>query len=83
MEEELLIYEAFPYQASDSMGADQRLKLRFKKVDHGLILKEKMRMRMRQRRKGEEEAEEDNAELENIQRLRCFNNVSGYSGVML
>lgn len=79
VEEELLIYEAFPFQASDSSAADQRLKLRFKKFDHGLILKE--RARGRQRRKGDEEEEEDLSHLDKILRLRCFNDVSGYSGV--
>ena len=79
VEEELLIYEAFPFQASDSSAADQRLKLRFKKFDHGLILKE--RARSRQRRKGDEEEEEDLSHLDKILRLRCFNDVSGYSGV--
>ena len=79
MEEELLIYEAFPFQASDSSAADQRLKLRFKKFDHGLILKE--RARGRQRRKGDEEEEEDLSHLDKILRLRCFNDISGYSGV--
>ncbi|KAK7115084.1 hypothetical protein V1264_001025 [Littorina saxatilis] len=81
VEEELLIYEAFPYQASDSPATDKHLKIRFKKIDHGLILKEKASGR--QRRKGEEEEEDDRAQLENIQRLRCFTDVSGYSGVFI
>ncbi|KAL8570429.1 hypothetical protein ACOMHN_034464 [Nucella lapillus] len=80
VEEELLIYEAFPFQASDASGADKRLKLRFRKVDHGLILKEKMRNR--QRKKGEDE-EENRSGLDIIQRLRCFSDVSGYSGVFV
>lgn len=80
VDEDLLIYEAFPYYPVDSTVSDQRLKLRFKKYDHGLILKEQPHSR--QHKKGEEDGEEkEKVILDTIQQLRVFDGVSGYSGV--
>ena len=39
---ELLVYEAFPHQGgAAAAGSADRLKLRFKKMRHGLILRER------------------------------------------
>ena len=66
------------------------LQIRFRKVSHGLILREKRAQASRVRKgagvageAGEEEEEppDENTPPDHIQQLRYFQNVSGYSGV--
>ena len=74
--EDFLLYEAFPYYHAKG---DNRLKVRFKKVQHNLILKER---KIKIRKKGEETVEEhDEFHDEKTQQFRYFENISGYSGV--
>ncbi|PVD20429.1 hypothetical protein C0Q70_18584 [Pomacea canaliculata] len=82
VDKDLLIYEAFPFQSSDSNPSENRLKVRFKKYDHGLILNETWGQVPN---KGEqtEVNEVEGPALDSTQWLRTFNNVSGYSGVFV
>lgn len=75
----LLIYEAFPYFQSK---ADNHLKIRFKKVQHNLILKER---KVKARKRGEEIIvdEFDEFKHECGQWFRYFDDISGYSGVFI
>ena len=68
---ELTVYEIFPYY-EPKLSSDQ-LKMRFKKVSHGLILRE---------RKGKTKRSERNSLLSKNQ-LRYFNDVAGYEGVFI
>lgn len=78
IEEEFLLYEAFPYYQAKE---DNHLKLRFKKVQHNLILKER---KIKTRKKGEELIEEHGEfHDERTQQFRYFDDISGYSGVFI
>lgn len=78
VEDGLLIYEAFPYCQSKT---DNHLKIRFKKVQHNLILKER---KVRTRKRGEELIEDfDELKNEEGQWFRYFEDISGYSGVFV
>ncbi|XP_052818827.1 cleavage and polyadenylation specificity factor subunit 1-like isoform X2 [Mya arenaria] len=75
----VLIYEAFPYYQAK---ADNHLKIRFKKVQHNLILKER---KVKYRKRGDVEIIDEFDELkdERGQWFRYFNDISGYSGVFI
>ncbi|XP_052231440.1 cleavage and polyadenylation specificity factor subunit 1-like isoform X1 [Dreissena polymorpha] len=75
----LLIYEAFQYHQSKS---DNHLKLRFKKIQHNLILKER---KVKSRKRGDVEIVDEFDELkdERGQWFRYFEDISGYSGVFI
>ena len=76
MGEDFLLYEAFPYYHAKE---DNHLKLRFKKVQHNLILKER---KIKTRKKGEEVVDEhEEFHDERTQQFRYFSDISGYSGV--
>ena len=71
-----MLYEAFPYYQAKE---DNHLKLRFKKIQHNLILKER---KIKTRRRGEELIEEHQEfQDERSQQFRYFEDISGYSGV--
>ena len=74
--EELLLYEAFPFMSPNVN--DTHLKMRFKKINHGLILKER---KVKTRRKGEGDTEGLPTLNDTIKLLRPFTDVSGYAGV--
>ncbi|KAI0216603.1 Cleavage and polyadenylation specificity factor subunit 1 [Lamellibrachia satsuma] len=78
LEDELLIYEAFPYCASPT---DKRLKLHFKKLEHGLILKERRPAKMK--KKASETGETGAEKADCVNWLRPFNDICGYSGVFI
>ncbi|XP_064466494.1 cleavage and polyadenylation specificity factor subunit 1-like [Ornithodoros turicata] len=73
VDEELLIYEAFAFHETQREG---HLKLRFKKLNHDIIL------RTRKFRSQKPENEEEKL-MTNQQWLRPFGDISGYSGVFL
>ena len=75
VDEELLLFEAFAF-ASHAVGA-ARLQLRFKKLSHGLLLRE----RRSGRAGGKRAATADPAPLSVRKWLRQFDDICGYSGV--
>lgn len=74
VEDDLYIYEAFSYPQST---IDNHLKLRFKKIQHDLILREK---RTKSRKKDPEEFQKDDKV---VGKMRYFKDVAGYSGVFI
>ncbi|XP_041375883.1 cleavage and polyadenylation specificity factor subunit 1-like isoform X2 [Gigantopelta aegis] len=85
VESTLLIYEAFPFQQSQqetsaSGQKDNRLKVRFKKINHSLIAHEKKKSK---KKSDGEEKEEESKKLSRVTQLRYFEDVSGYSGVFI
>ncbi len=78
MEHEVFIYEAFPYS---STSIDERLKLRFKKLHHGLILKEKTSKKSGKKKTEEGNGEKKKKQLSREKWFRPFGDISGYCGV--
>lgn len=74
VEDDLYIYEAFSYPQS---SIDNHLKLRFKKIQHDLILREK---RSKSKKKDPEEFQK---EEKKVGKMRYFKDVAGYSGVFV
>ncbi|XP_015240931.1 PREDICTED: cleavage and polyadenylation specificity factor subunit 1-like [Cyprinodon variegatus] len=79
VENELLIYEAFPY---DQQQPQNNLKVRFKKVHHNINFREK-KSKLRKDKKAESGAEEGPPTKGHISRFRYFEDISGYSGVFI
>ncbi|KAK1880931.1 Cleavage and polyadenylation specificity factor subunit 1 [Dissostichus eleginoides] len=80
VEQELLIYEAFPY---DQQQPQNNLKVRFKKVPHNINFREK-KTKVKKDRKAESGATEDSVSVKSrIARFRYFEDISGYSGVFI
>uniref|UniRef100_A0A3Q4BZK8 Cleavage and polyadenylation specificity factor subunit 1 n=1 Tax=Mola mola TaxID=94237 RepID=A0A3Q4BZK8_MOLML len=80
VEQELLIYEAFPY---DQQQPQNNLKVRFKKVPHNINFREK-KSKLKKDKKAESGAtEESSAVKSRIARFRYFEDISGYSGVFI
>uniref|UniRef100_A0A8C4Q1K6 Cleavage and polyadenylation specificity factor subunit 1 n=1 Tax=Eptatretus burgeri TaxID=7764 RepID=A0A8C4Q1K6_EPTBU len=77
VEQELLIYEAFPY---DSTPAHNNLRVRFKKIQHNVLLREK-RSRFGVR-KVPMPAEEPSGRG-NVCHFRYFDDIAGYAGVFI
>ncbi|CAH1269285.1 CPSF1 [Branchiostoma lanceolatum] len=77
VDEDLLIYEAFPYHLSPSYTM---LKIRFKKVQHNLILRE--RKGGKTKKTGDQE-DSDGQTGSRMQHFRTFTDISGYSGVFI
>ncbi|XP_071959341.1 cleavage and polyadenylation specificity factor subunit 1-like [Antedon mediterranea] len=81
VDDDLIIYEAFIY----AVHSDQdRLKVRFKKIPHSMMMKEKKARKSRQKEKAQEE-EEPVVKQRRANRLRTFAGVSSssYSGVFI
>ncbi|CAC5370760.1 CPSF1 [Mytilus coruscus] len=77
IEDDFYMYEAFPYfQAS----IDNHLKLRFKKVQHNLIMKDR---KSRKKRIEDEGLPDETIRQQRVARLRYFEDVAGYSGVFV
>lgn len=80
VEQELLIYEAFPY---DQQQPQNNLKVRFKKVPHSINFREK-KSKLRKDKKAESGAPEDTSAAKSRNaRFRYFEDISGYSGVFI
>ncbi|CAN9504109.1 unnamed protein product [Ophioblennius macclurei] len=81
VEQELLIYEAFPY---DQQQPQNNLKVRFKKVPHNINFREKKsKLKKDKRAESGATAEENPATKSRIARFRYFEDISGYSGVFI
>ncbi|KAG7260639.1 hypothetical protein CRUP_007797 [Coryphaenoides rupestris] len=77
VDQDLLIYEAFPYDQQQA----QNLKVRFKKMPHNINFREK-RSKVRKERRAE--GGEDGVAIKSrVARFRYFEDISGYSGVFI
>uniref|UniRef100_A0A8C2PR18 Cleavage and polyadenylation specificity factor subunit 1 n=1 Tax=Cyprinus carpio TaxID=7962 RepID=A0A8C2PR18_CYPCA len=79
VDQELLIYEAFPY---DQQQAQSNLKVRFKKMPHNINFREK-KSKMRKDKKSEGQGEDTLGVKARVARFRYFPDISGYSGVFI
>lgn len=79
VEQELLIYEAFPY---DQQQAQSNLKVRFKKMPHNINYREK-KVKVRKDKKPEGQGEDSLGVKGRVARFRYFQDISGYSGVFI
>lgn len=75
IDEELVMYEAFPFYENQT---DNHLKLRFRKVNHDMILRER-----KERKIKNQEAREQERFRSHQRWLRPFRDISGYSGVFI
>uniref|UniRef100_A0A8C3AM23 Cleavage and polyadenylation specificity factor subunit 1 n=1 Tax=Cyclopterus lumpus TaxID=8103 RepID=A0A8C3AM23_CYCLU len=80
VEQELLIYEAFPY---DQQQPQNNLKVRFKKVPHNINFREKKTKLKKDKKAESGGAEESSPVKSRIARFRYFEDISGYSGVFI
>jgi hypothetical protein len=76
--DELLMYELFPYHAVSDV--ENRLKLRFKKYNHGLIIGRKKPTAARAKAGPEVDTSEEDRRSR-MHWLKPFDDISGYSGV--
>ncbi|XP_061123445.1 cleavage and polyadenylation specificity factor subunit 1 [Syngnathus typhle] len=79
VEQELLIYEAFPY---DQQQPQNNLKVRFKKVPHNINFREK-KSKLKRDKKAEGGTGDEALVKSRIARFRYFEDISGYSGVFI
>uniref|UniRef100_A0A4W3GPJ6 Cleavage and polyadenylation specificity factor subunit 1 n=1 Tax=Callorhinchus milii TaxID=7868 RepID=A0A4W3GPJ6_CALMI len=81
VEQELLIYEAFPYDAQQSQN---NLKVRFKKVPHNINFREKKLKQSKKDKKVETAGgEELPVAKARVGRFRYFEDISGYCGIFI
>ncbi|XP_023376084.1 cleavage and polyadenylation specificity factor subunit 1 isoform X2 [Pteropus vampyrus] len=78
VDQELLVYEAFPH---DSQLGQGNLKVRFKKVPHNINFREKKPRPSK--KKAEGGAEEGPGARGRVARFRYFEDIYGYSGVFI
>uniref|UniRef100_A0AAR2KJ10 Cleavage and polyadenylation specificity factor subunit 1 n=1 Tax=Pygocentrus nattereri TaxID=42514 RepID=A0AAR2KJ10_PYGNA len=79
VDQELLIYEAFPY---DQQQAQSNLKVRFKKMPHNINFREK-KSKLKKDKKSEALGEDSLGAKGRVARFRYFEDISGYSGVFI
>lgn len=80
VDQELLIYEAFPYDQQTLSN----LKVRFKKLPHNINFREKKLKTSKKDKKTEGGAGEDGSGFKGrVARFRYFEDISGYSGVFI
>ena len=72
-DQELIMYQVFPYYDNDKLDKTQ-LKMRFKRLAHGLILRE---------RKSKSKKDKQPRGLLNRCQIRYFSDIAGYEGVFL
>lgn len=77
VEDDFYIYEAFPYFQA---AIDNHIKLRFKKIQHNLIMKDR---KSRKKRIEDEGLPDETERQQRVPRLRYFEDVAGYSGVFV
>uniref|UniRef100_A0AAY4D2M8 Cleavage and polyadenylation specificity factor subunit 1 n=1 Tax=Denticeps clupeoides TaxID=299321 RepID=A0AAY4D2M8_9TELE len=80
VEQELLIYEAFPY---DQQQAQNNLKVRFKKIPHNINFREKKPKISKKDKRPEGPGEDIFGVKGRVARFRYFVDISGYSGVFI
>uniref|UniRef100_A0A8C1SSU8 Cleavage and polyadenylation specificity factor subunit 1 n=1 Tax=Cyprinus carpio TaxID=7962 RepID=A0A8C1SSU8_CYPCA len=80
VDQELLIYEAFPY---DQLQAQSNLKVRFKKMPHNINFRESKKSKIRKDKKPDGQGEEPLGVKARVARFRYFQDISGYSGVFI
>ncbi|XP_060798374.1 cleavage and polyadenylation specificity factor subunit 1 isoform X2 [Neoarius graeffei] len=80
VDQELLIYEAFPYD--QQQGQSSNLKVRFKKMPHNINFREK-KSKLKKDKKSEVPGEEGAGVKGRVARFRYFKDISGYSGVFI
>ncbi|XP_062342830.1 cleavage and polyadenylation specificity factor subunit 1 [Osmerus eperlanus] len=79
VEQELLIYEAFPYDQQ----AQSNLKVRFKKMPHNINYREKKSKLKKDKKTEGGPGEEGSVVKGRVARFRYFEDISGYSGVFI
>lgn len=77
VDQELLIYEAFPHDSQISQG---NLKVRFKKVPHNINFREK-KLKLSKKKAEGSNTEEGAGTRGRVARFRYFEDIYGYSGV--
>ncbi|XP_072014167.1 cleavage and polyadenylation specificity factor subunit 1-like isoform X2 [Amphiura filiformis] len=85
VEDDLLIYEAFP---AHSTKDDSHLKIRFKKVSHNILMKVKKGKSKKQSKTSSNltllgDTEDEQGKKKYINRMRYFQDISSYSGVFI
>ncbi|XP_046690557.1 cleavage and polyadenylation specificity factor subunit 1 [Silurus meridionalis] len=80
VDQELLIYEAFPYD--QQQGQSSNLKVRFKKMPHNINYREK-KSKLKKEKKSEAPGDESAGVRGRVARFRYFKDISGYSGVFI
>ncbi|KAF5903677.1 cleavage and polyadenylation specificity factor subunit 1, partial [Clarias magur] len=80
VDQELLIYEAFPYD--QQQGQSSNLKVRFKKMPHNINFREK-KSKIKKDKKSDIPGEEGAGVKGRVARFRYFKDISGYSGVFI
>ncbi|XP_047663754.1 cleavage and polyadenylation specificity factor subunit 1 isoform X2 [Tachysurus fulvidraco] len=81
VDQELLIYEAFPYD--QQQGQSSNLKVRFKKMPHNINFRETKKSKLKKDKKPEVPGEESPGVKGHVARFRYFKDISGYSGVFI
>ncbi|KAK2836147.1 hypothetical protein Q7C36_014016 [Tachysurus vachellii] len=81
VDQELLIYEAFPYD--QQQGQSSNLKVRFKKMPHNINFRESKKSKLKKDKKPEVPGEEIPGVKGHVARFRYFKDISGYSGVFI
>ncbi|KAJ8041183.1 Cleavage and polyadenylation specificity factor subunit 1 [Holothuria leucospilota] len=80
VDEELLMYEAFAHHGGIE---ENHLKVRFRKVSHDILMREKKKRTKKGTKNQPETVDPTSGPSRKVKRLRPFNDVSSYSGVFV